>query len=66
MNSKKCMLKDRYKCPIWQDYKICQYELEDAAELSHGNWIEIQYLQDRVNLLEQLIKQSGIDIPTEF
>ncbi|MEG0227848.1 MAG: mobility-associated LCxxNW protein [Lachnospiraceae bacterium] len=31
----------------------------------HGNWIEIQNLQNRIDLLEQLLKDAGIEIPLE-
>lgn len=64
--SDNCLFHNRGKCPIWVDYEICQFELEEAAELSQGNWIEIQHLQDRVNLLEALLKQAGIKIPPEY
>ena len=50
----------------WTDYEVTRVELEEANELCHGNWIEIQHLQDRVDQLEQLLKNSGIEGPPEY
>lgn len=64
MNNYCAFSKDK-KCLKWIDYEITRLELEEADELCHGNWIEIQYLQDRIDFLEKLLKQSGIEIPPE-
>lgn len=47
------------------DYSLTLHELEEADEICHGNWIEIQHLRDRVDLLEDLLLKAGIDIPPE-
>lgn len=61
-----CAFSKDHKCIKWLDYQLTLYELEEADELCHGNWIEIQHLYDRIELLEDILKQSGIDIPTEY
>ena len=48
------------------DYEITRQELEEADELCHGNWIEIQHLRDRIEHLEALLQKSGIDLPPEY
>lgn len=51
------------KCPLLIDYQVAQVALEEAKELCSSNWKEIDYLLDRVRLLESLLKNHGIDIP---
>lgn len=48
------------------DYQLTCFELEEAEETCHGNWIEIQRLQGRVDQLEHLLEQAGIEIPDEY
>lgn len=50
-------------CDIWIDYQVAQVALEEASELCSENWHEIEYLLDRVRLLEQLLIAAGIPIP---
>ena len=45
------------------DYESTRFELEEADELCHGNWIEIQYLRERIDLLEKILREHGIEIP---
>lgn len=47
------------------DYELTRFELEEANELCHGNWIEIQYLREYIDILQDTLKQNGIDIPPE-
>lgn len=54
-----------HKCLKWMDYQLTLFELEEADETCHGNWIEIQRLQARVDQLKYLLKQAGIEIPDE-
>lgn len=61
-----CAFSKDHQCIKWTDYQLTLHELEEADELCHGNWIEIQHLRDRVELLEGILKQSGIDFPTEY
>lgn len=65
MNDYCAFSKDHY-CLKFADYEVTRFELEEADELCHGNWIEIQQLQDRINQLEQLLRDSGIEIPPEY
>ncbi len=45
------------------DFELTKQELKEADALCHENWIEIQYLTNRIHLLENLLKEAGIDIP---
>ena len=51
------------KCVLWIDYQVAQVALQEAEELCSSNWNEINYLLDRVKLLESLLKENGINIP---
>lgn len=46
-------------------HQLTRHELEEADTLCHGNWIEIQRLYERINTLEALLKEAGIDIPED-
>lgn len=48
-----CSLSGR--CDIWMEYQIACDALCDAEDLSHGNMIEIDRLQKRIDFLEQFI-----------
>ena len=61
-----CAFSKEHNCLKWTDYLLTRYELEEADQLCHGNWVEIQHLQDRVDQLEQLLRNSGIEIPPEL
>ncbi len=37
-----CAANKTHKCIKWQDYEMTFHELEEADELCHGIWIEIQ------------------------
>lgn len=60
-----CAFSNGHKCPKWTDYQLARQELEDADELCHGNWIEIEHLQGYVDILKKTLKDNGIDIPPE-
>lgn len=60
-----CAFSKNHRCLKWMDYELTHHELEEADELCHGNWIEIQNLLDRVELLENTLRNAGIDIPSE-
>jgi len=36
---------------------------QEADALCHGNWIEIQRLYRRIDILETLLREAGIDVP---
>lgn len=61
-----CAFSKEHNCLKWTDYELTRYELEEADDLCHSNWIEIQHLQDRVDQLEQLLRNSRIEIPPEL
>ena len=50
-------------CDIWIDYQIARVSLQEAEELCSSNWKEINYLMNRVKLLEELLINAGINIP---
>lgn len=39
-----CAFSKNNKCIKWTDYELTCHELEEADELCHDNWIEIQHL----------------------
>ena len=55
-----------HKCIKWSDYELTRHELEEADELCHGNWIEIQHLRNYIDLLQELLTSHGIEIPPEY
>lgn len=59
---KKCPFNND-KCSVLIEYQVAQLALQEAAELCSSNWKEINYLLDRVKLLESLLEKNGIDIP---
>ena len=61
-----CAFSKNHKCLMWMHYQLTRFELEEADETCHGNWIEIQRLQARVDQLEHLLEQAGIEIPDEY
>lgn len=60
-----CAFSRNHRCIKWDDYTLTRYELEEADELLHGNWIEIQKLRDRINQLEKRLLEAGIELPVE-
>ena len=60
-----CAFSKDHKCLKWMDYQLTLFELEEADETCHGNWIEIQRLRARVDQLEHLLEKSGIEVPDE-
>ena len=61
-----CAFSQNHKCLKWADYQLTRHELEEADSLCHGNWIEIQRLYARIDVLEALLKDAGISIPKEL
>lgn len=57
-----CPFNHNNRCVLWNDYQVAQVALHEAEELCSSNWNEISYLLDRVQLLESLLKENGIDI----
>lgn len=61
-----CAFSKDHKCIQWTDYEITRHELEEANELCHGNWIEIEHQREYIDLLQEILRQNGIDIPPEY
>lgn len=61
-----CAFSKHHKCIQWTDYELARHELEEANELCHGNWIEIERQREYIDLLQDMLRQSGIDIPPEY
>ncbi len=58
-----CAFSRNHKCVKWTDYEVTRHELEEADQLCHGNWIEIQRLSDYINDLTCILKENGIGYP---
>lgn len=61
-----CAFSKNHKCMKWTDYELTRQELEEADELCHSNWIEIQRLYDKIHLLETILAEANINVPNEF
>ncbi len=61
-----CAFSKDHKCINWTDYEMTRYELEEANDLCHGNWIEIQHQQEYIDLLQETLRQHGINVPSEY
>ena len=48
------------------DYEITRHELEEADELCHDNWREIQHLREYIDRLQVLLTEHGIAILDEY
>ena len=60
-----CAFSKDHRCIKWLDYQLARYELEEADELCHGNWIEIERQYKRIKQLEEILLENGIAIPEE-
>lgn len=60
---KMCPFKEHDICNIWIDYIVNQAALDEATELCNDNWVEILALRERINLLESILKDAGLQIP---
>lgn len=61
-----CAFSRDHKCIQWMDYELTRYELAEANELCHGNWIEIQHLREYIDVLKATLTKHGIEIPAEY
>lgn len=48
------------------DYELTRLELEEADDLCHGNWIEIQHLREYIDTLQAVLRENNITIPEEY
>ncbi len=60
-----CAFSKNHKCIKWSDYELTRFELEEADELCHGNWIEIQHQREYIKLLQRTLEHYGIEVPSE-
>lgn len=61
-----CAFSKDHRCIKWMDYNLTLQELEEADQMCHGNWIEIEHLRNRGDLLEKLLQKAGIQFPSEY
>ena len=58
-----CAFSQDHKCLKWEDYELTRHELEEADNLCHGNWIEIQRLQVYIDKLKDILDKNDIEYP---
>ena len=58
-----CAFSEDHKCLKWEDYELTRHELEEADNLCHGNWIEIQRLYDYIEELKKILDENDIEYP---
>ncbi len=61
-----CAFSANHNCLLWMEYELQQAALEEAHELCHGNWIEIQRKERYIEALQQLLDDHQISYPTEY
>lgn len=61
-----CAFSKNHTCLKWIDYEITRKQLEEADELCHGNWIEIQHMREYIDQLQALLRENGIEVPIEY
>lgn len=58
-----CAFSQNHRCPKWMDYILTRYELQEADQVCHGNWIELEQKSAYIRLLEKTLRANGILIP---
>ena len=58
-----CSFSKDHKCMKWADYELTRHELEEADDLCHSNWIEMQQLYDYIDKLKAILDEDEIDYP---
>ena len=58
-----CAFSKDHKCLKWEDYEFRRHELEEADNLCHSNWIEIQRLREYIAALKEILDENGIEYP---
>lgn len=61
-----CAFSKGHKCIKWMDYELARQELEEADDLCHGNWIELQKKDTYIQLLQTLLDSNNIPYPEEL
>ena len=55
-----CAFSKNHSCPLWTDYELTCYELEEANSLCHGNWIEIERQYKYIQTLQKILSDNDI------
>ena len=53
-----CAFSKNHSCPLWTDYELTCYELEEANSLCHGNWIEIERQYKYIQTLQKILSDN--------
>ena len=61
-----CAFSKNHTCPLWTDYQLTKYELEEANTLCHENWIEIERKYKYIQILQKILSENSISFPDEF
>ena len=61
-----CTFSKNHSCPLWTDYELTCYELEEANSLCHGNWIEIERQYKYIQTLQKSYQIMISHIPTNM
>lgn len=61
-----CAFSKNHSCPLWTDYELTCYELEEANSLCHGNWIEIERQYKYIQTLQKSYQIMISHIPTNM
>ena len=61
-----CAFNKTHSCPLWTDYELTRYELEEANSLCHGNWIEIERQYKYIQTLQKILSDNDIPHPNEY
>ena len=61
-----CAFSKNHSCPLWTDYELTSYELQEANSLSHSNWIEIERQYKYIQTLQKILSDNDIPYPNEY
>lgn len=61
-----CAFSKNHTCIKWNDYIITRQELEEADQLCHGNWIEINRKNAYIHILQAILDRTQIEYPDEI
>ena len=60
-----CAFSRDHRCIKWVDYELTRLQLDEADQLCHGNWIEIQRLRAYIDILRAILDENKIEYPDE-
>lgn len=61
-----CAFSKNHECILWMDYEITRWELTEANELCHNNWLEIERQRTYIEALQKLLTENNISYPDEY